>query len=271
MRIHAFQILLFLLIAWMPPAIAASDDTVPEHQRKAIAVAETIGRLVYLHDKAAWLSTDALLAASAFQSPPGKMKGWVTGQVEEGRIGIAYLADVNGEIVAFARADTWPGTERVADARGLQPTEPLTPAEHRLYTAIQLAQSADGVLNCSSHPLNVVAFEDPQRKDTTLVFLMSPWSNEGAPLGGFEMLRIDADGNTILERFAQTRGCLVMTNADLAQASALTLTHVTSPAPTAFHVFLSLQYGKPVYVSTSEGMWVVQNGFIAYKGGMENK
>ena len=132
--------------------------------------------------------------------------------------------------------------------------------------AIGLARKTDGTLNCSNRPWNVVAFDDPGVQDSILVFLMSPWTNETAPLGGFEMFRIDAEGDTIVERFTQTHGCVNMPTSDLAKSAALMVTHLTSPAPTAFHVFMSLQYEKPVYVTTSDGLWVVENGKVAYAG-----
>ena len=259
--------LILLLALGAPPAIAAThDNTIPTAHRESVANAEALGRLIYLHDKAAWLSTDALLAASALQSPPGQLRGWVTQPGEGDRISVGYLALVDGKVVAFARADTWPASGGTANARRLPVPDSLTPAESRLMDAIALAKATDGPLNCSNRPWNVVAFDDPGEQDGILVFLMSPWTNETAPLGGFEMFRIDAEGDTILERFTQTHGCVNMPTPDLGKSAALAVTHLTSPSPTAFHVFMSLQYEKPVYVSTSDGLWVVENGEVAYTG-----
>ena len=109
--------LILLLALGAPPAIAAThDNTIPTAHRESVANAEALGRLIYLHDKAAWLSTDALLAASAFQSPPGQLRGWVTQPGEGDRISVGYLALVDGKVVAFARADTWPASGGTANA-----------------------------------------------------------------------------------------------------------------------------------------------------------
>jgi hypothetical protein len=47
-------------------------------------------------------------------------------------------------------------------------------------------------------------------------------------------------------------------------AVAAYVTHLLSPAPSEFHVYLSLKHSKAIYVGTSVGNWVVEKGEIRF-------
>jgi len=49
-----------------------------------------------------------------------------------------------------------------------------------------------------------------------------------------------------------------------ANSAAAFITHLLSPSPTEFHVYLSLQHKKPIYVATSAGDWLVENGRVRF-------
>jgi hypothetical protein len=49
-----------------------------------------------------------------------------------------------------------------------------------------------------------------------------------------------------------------------ANAVAAYITHVLSPAPSEFHVYLSLKHGKAIFVGTSAGNWAVDKGRIRF-------
>jgi len=47
-------------------------------------------------------------------------------------------------------------------------------------------------------------------------------------------------------------------------AVAAYVTHLLSPAPSEFHVYLSLKHGKAIFVRTSAGTWAVEKGKIRF-------
>lgn len=58
-------------------------------------------------------------------------------------------------------------------------------------------------------------------------------------------------------------GCLVMP-APPSNAVGFAVTHLLSPTPTEFHVFLSLQQDRPLLVMTQAAAWSVDHGSIRY-------
>jgi hypothetical protein len=70
--------LLALSIALFASPAFAADAPIPAELRADVARAEAVGALIYRHDQAAWHTSDALLAARAFEDPPGAGRGWLT-------------------------------------------------------------------------------------------------------------------------------------------------------------------------------------------------
>jgi hypothetical protein len=60
-----------------------------------------------------------------------------------------------------------------------------------------------------------------------------------------------------------TKGCVVVPPGPNNSVAAY-ITHLLSPAPTEFHVYLSLALGRPIFVGTSQGVWSVRDGKIAF-------
>lgn len=238
---------------------------IPAKYRQDVTIAESIGHTLQVHDKAAWLSTDTLLAQGAFQDIPGDGAGWLTEQANDGTVAIRYLSKVDDHLVVFASARLDPAHGSIVDAMRLDPPRPVSQRDERLQRAKELALATEGNLNCNTRPFNTVAFESEEDGVRgILVFLMSAWSDDIAPLGGDEMLRISADGSRVIDRYSQTRTCINMPTKGLDKAVALFASHVTSATPTMFHVFLSLQYGKPILVTTTQNglTWRVEKGRI---------
>lgn len=239
---------------------------IPEKYRSDVATAEFVGRLIRLHDSAAWLTTDALQAAHAFDDIQGSGRGWLTLARDDGDIDVRYFSEQEGRIVAMASATLDAEAFKARDARRLAPPEPMTEREQRLMRARNLALTTPGLGVCTKHAPNTVIVEsDDDGRQEILVFVMSAWViADEAPLGGYHMFRVSADGNTVLSHYSQTNACPMASGASSEQAQALTVTHLTSAAPTMFHVFMSLQYRKPLYVSTTQNglLWRVERGRI---------
>lgn len=236
---------------------------IPEKYQHDVTIAEAIGQAIRRHDMAAWLTTDALQEANAFESIPGTGRGWLTLE-DNDDIRVKYFSENEGVISAFAEATLDFEPFKARDAHRLDPALPADEHEQRLLAARALASSQDQ-LRCTSAAYNTVIFEFEQgRESQVLVFLMPPWEENNAPFGGYEMYRVSVDGSRIIDRFAQTRGCLNFDPGMLKNSTAFPLTHMQSATPTMFHVFMSLQYRKPLIVLTTQNeiLWKVDKGKI---------
>lgn len=251
-----------------PEADAAARRIVceiPPQYQEDVSRAEVLGALLRRHDLAAWLSSDALVEAGAMRSIPGEPQGWLS--LERGdRIDVRYFSRDGGRMVAFAESSLpLRAPLKAQGSRRLDPPQAADDRELRLLAAIKLAR-AQKMTYCSEAPPNTVAveFAEPGGPMQILVFLMSPWDDRGAPLGGHALFRIARDGGKVVERFEQTRSCVNLPAKDLTAAQALTVSHLTSPTPTFFHAFMSRQYDKPIVVSTTQNglIWKVENGQI---------
>jgi hypothetical protein len=60
-----------------------------------------------------------------------------------------------------------------------------------------------------------------------------------------------------------TKSCFTLGRVPANAAAAFT-THLLSPAPNEFHVYLSLKHGKGIIVGTSAGNWAVEKGKIRF-------
>jgi len=63
--------------------------------------------------------------------------------------------------------------------------------------------------------------------------------------------------------FASTKTCF---NAGTPVAGTIGayVTHILSPAPSEFHVYLSLVHKEPLYIGTSAGFWVADKGKLKF-------
>lgn len=238
---------------------------IPAEYREEVSRAEIFGALLRRHDLAAWLTSDALVAAGAMRDLPGEPSGWLTRETD-GRIEVRYFVRGKDGARAFASAALpLRAPLKAADARRLDPPQPADERERRLLAAIKLARSQK-MTYCSDAAPNTVAIEyaEDDKPTQILVFLMSPWNDAGAPLGGHARFRVSHDGDRVLDRYEQTHACVTIPARELPKVAALTVTHLTSATPTYFHAFMSLQYRKPVFVHTTRNrsLWKVEDGRV---------
>lgn len=260
------------------PADADEDSRriaceIPDKYQRDVSMAQFVGRLIRLHDVGAWKTTDVLKEEGAFRKTPGEGRGWLTLANDTG-VEVRYFAEGEEGPVAFAAARMTAADWNVSDARQLSPPEPMSERERRLMTAKMRALHTSDLLLCTNaHPNTVVFESEEDGRQEILVFVMSAWTDDAAPLGGYHMFRLSQDGSTVLDHFAQTKGCVAHDADDLDKTEALFVTHLTSAAPTMFHVFMSLQYRKPVFVATAQNglLWKVEQGRIFHEGRADSK
>ena len=259
--------LLAVLLAYAGVAAGAepagSEDT-------ALRDAERKGADLYRADRAAWLTTDLMREHGLIRRNgklarriDGKPRGWITAPTESPDVWrVAYLSEVDGEVVSFADGTVDFSGKPLASLRENVPARALDDQEAR-----QLRFRGDAMgrewLACAS-PYNVAGLPEPDGGWT--IYLLTPQEKEGVfPLGGFHRFRYDAEGN-LLDQYAHTRSCLSqdMGRAPAGAVAAAMVSHLTSELPNEFHVFMSLSYGMPVFViAPDERLWEIAEGKIA--------
>jgi hypothetical protein len=261
---------LALLLAFVAaaPAAVAADAEIPAALRADVARAEAVGALLHRNDQAAWHTSDALLAAQALASPPGEGRGWLTLDVG-GKVVVRYFAEVDWMPMAFAQADFDPATGKATNARRLSPAQAPTAEERALLKARDAAAGAvQASLRCSANVNTVVLPRQGAGKDETHVYFMSAWAGGPFVFGGHQRVRVSGDGAKVLDVYEHTRGCVPIDVAEGVPEGATPVgamvSHLTSPAPNEFHVFLARQHRTPVMVMTAqnEKLWKVEDGRI---------
>lgn len=260
--------------AQMLPKEASEDNrriacNIPEDLQEQVTLSQFFGGLLRLHDIAAWQTTDSLKEAGAFKKKniPGQPVGWLTFNDEEKNIiNVRYYAVKGGNTSRFAEADLDLKSMKATNNKLLNDSISATTDELNQLTALSTVKSLK-LLNCTG-PFNsiVLPFTNGDAEEIR-VYLFSPWTDKLAPLGGHHLVRVSKDGKNIISQYSQTRSCINNDNAALRRKdlTALMITHLTSDTPTEMHVFLSMQYKKPIYVmSISNGItWSVDGNKIS--------
>ncbi len=245
----------------------ASDDNrrivcnIPEDLQEQVTLSQFFGGQLRIHDLAAWMTTDSLKEAGAFKKKnvPGRMVGWLTFE-EKNLVRVGYYAVKDGVTYRFSEADLDLKSLKAGNNRLLNETAVATQEELGRLGALNTAKSQQ-LLNCTGPFNSIVLPFTSGNTEETRVYLFSPWTDKIAPLGGHHLIRVDKDGKNVLSQYSQTRSCINNDNAALRnkELAMIMVTHLTSDAPTEMHVFLSMQYKKPIYVMTiSNGItWII--------------
>ena len=232
-----------------PPPIRAFD----------LPTLEKLGREIYRQDTAAWVATDALLAATPEAAK--ELRGWIV--EDRGR----------GQVVRFLRA-AGQGIELGYDVAvdEKRQTSISIPADRALSTEEraehQAVETARANLPGVCRPgYNSVVMKDPQG-DGWLVWWLAPQpAKDTLPVGGHFRFTVSKDGGTVLRRDALSVSCLTITppvGVD-GEAAAAFASHVVSPTPVETHVFVQLESGRPLFVLAGGYSWLVDGGKITRK------
>ena len=147
---------------------------------------------------------------------------------------------------------------------------------NRLYSTFKNPGSAPDAAEVANARAAVKDFCD---YDYKTVFVADGWpgvdyvyfigtSNDADTLVWGRHYRVEVEHATgkVLSVLPATKSCLAMSlTAGLPAGAKLVspaITHLLSPAPSEFHVFLSLSLGLPLSVMTSYGIWTVEAGKI---------
>lgn len=237
---------------------------IPGPLRFAVQAAEFGGLLLRQLDLAAWRASDALSDAKALDPVPGgRGLGWLT-FVGTSTVDVTFFNELEGKPFAIAEARYEMASDSISHASRLATPRPATDREERSLKARQLALSQNP-LHCTPTMNTAIIEADIENQREIRVYLLSAWTNEVAPMGGHHRYSVSPEGNRVLKHFSQTRTCINLGNDDLKRSVALPVSDIQSDTPTDIHVFLSLQYGRPLYVFTqrNDRVWKVDGSRIS--------
>lgn len=253
-----------------PLALAQEDAPAPMDDAQiaqALLDAEATGRAIYLHDQAAALASDAVMTLKAFRQDgkQGRLGGWITEQRDEGIV-VTFLSS-DAEPRARYRVTVGSEGRVIGDPQALAESAPLTPYELGAARARNTAAHAE-FAPCS-RSYNTVVLADPREGGGWIAYLLPGTTKHGViPIGGSYRLDMDATGLQRLKQRPFTKTCIALESPpeDKARETvAVMITHLLDPVPTEVHVFWSLWSRTPMFVVTSEGNWLIEEGKITLK------
>lgn len=205
-----------------------------------------MGEAIFLQDRAAWVSTDALLAYLDGAAAPAGMAGWIV--VGEGDIQtVRYVRDDAGTLKSAFDVT-------VANGRAgpVTPVDEVLPDEQAAQHRARLTAARNiGRLRCARQ-LNAVALDDPDG-DGWLVWLLTPTpENHAIPIGGHYRFHISADGETVVRRDQLSNTCFFADpppRGASRESSMLFYTQIVSRGPVETQVFLSIQKQMTIVVA----------------------
>lgn len=89
--------------------------------------------------------------------------------------------------------------------------------------------------------------------------------SQGILLGRHYRVETTLDGKGVLLGEPSMTSCLTLPPTTNPNAGIM-FTHLLSPAPNEFHVFLSLYHARSLHIVTDAGAWIVEKGEIRYFG-----
>lgn len=250
----------FLILIFSPVTSVAQSDT-----RDSIKTAETLGRLIYEHDQAAWHGTDKLREDMEKNGIISGLKGWVTVPEQRG-VSVKFIAEIDGELFSV-----WEATVRKSKVRNwerLENPRPLSEQELALFKARTSTPITKEELCTNNLPLNTVVFPVPDDPDGKLYayFLSSPKKYGDIVIGKHFRYTLNAQGDEVLDRKTFTNSCLTLNPfvsiPKGAKPEGMTVTHLLSTTPEEHHVFANLSAKIPLYVgmTQTDEIYVIKNG-----------
>ena len=214
-----------------------------------IAAVETTGRTIFEHDRAAAAATDVAMAQRAFKRDR-RVRGWLT-EARDGGIVVTFIDDTPSALYrVLLSADGEPGSLLALDS-----PEPLSDFEAGAATARRVALES-GFQPCSK-TYNTVVLPDETVDGAWVVYLLPGTTRHNTvPIGGTH--RVEVRDDAVVAQRAFTRTCITLSRS--AKTAAMMITHILDPMPTEAHVHWSLWAETPMYVSTEEGVWAIEEG-----------
>ena len=247
------------------PANPAATADGPSNEER-IADAASLGRLLYLFDQAAWVSSDALTAAVPKDRLAG-VGGYVIEMPDRQTMRVTYYRGEAAAAQAFFVADVQAG--KVLRHELLATPVALTAEQARLARARDVGVDrarAREYRPCTPAPFNTVVV--PSRPGgPIMVYLLTAQQDAASyPMGGNYRVIVGPDGSVLASR-PYSVSCINLTAPKLpagAKPVGFTVTHLLDPVPTELHVLASYRMRSPLIVAASaKSIWTVRGSTIA--------
>ena len=240
-------------------------NAVPVELQPAVTRAEFLGRQMYLHDRAAWLATDAMLAEKRMRPLKKRLGGWVT---EPSALGVRVIFFSNDDTPQRLYEIDVDERERLSDPV-LESPEPLT-ADHIAQLRARTQAQRQSYMACAQQYNTVVL----PGADGIHVYMMPGFvKNDVYPLGGYHLYRFDSSGRDLLSSRKFTNGCLDLDESAAASKKSddgfepigMMFSHLLDPQPTEVHVFISLYAKRPFAITTvdNDTLWMIERGRVS--------
>ena len=261
-------VLLIMLISTSASAqaLVAPDSGVADETLRA---AETIGREIYVLDRAASVATDALSTLRGFRKDH-RIKGWIT-EFEGDAIVVSFVGSKGkAPVEALYRTTVSDAGKVTSTPERFDVPVPLDEQQSLQFQARSLGLENVEV-SCSKTYNTVVLPRDSPESDWVVYALPGTTKTGVYPVGGSYRVETDPTATTIKAKRGFARTCIALEGPrDLV---AFSLSHLLDPSPTEIHVFVSLLSEKPLYLVTTENssMWSIENGRIRFASKLGKK
>lgn len=231
---------------------ATGQDAPPSDGAHDFSSIEATGRAIFEHDRAAAVATDVAMGQRAFKRDK-RVRGWLT-EARDGGIIVTFIDDAQQalyRVLVSAEGEPSP----------LLPQEsPVPPSAFESGAATARRVALESPFQACSRTYNTVVLPDPAFDGGWVVYLLpGTTSHDVVPVGGTYRLEV-RDGAIAAQR-GFTRSCIALKRGP--DVAAMMITHILDPVPTEAHVHWSLWAGTPMYVSTEDGGWKIEQGRVS--------
>lgn len=223
----------------------------------ALDFIEYTGKMIWIKDSLAWQATD-LLVAKADLNKYKNGKGWLVNLEVPETPTVTFYHELDGSLNIIA--DVIFDSDFQNPKLNIEPDRKISDTELNMLTARVTASSA--ITEACSERLNSVVL--PIKNGWQVYLLTSTTEPNVIPAGGHRQIITSPDGKTILSNEAYSKSCFKLQVPDEnSNVAALMMTHIVSDMPAPTHVFHSLQFGIPLFVSTKKGLWKVEGDKVS--------
>jgi hypothetical protein len=144
--------------------------------------------------------------------------------------------------------------------------EPAALTEYERGAARARTMVAAATFEPCSRSYNTVVLPDARDGGGWIAYLLpGTTKHDVIPIGGSYRLDLDASGRKITRQRPFTRTCIALERPrgqKGMETVAMMITHLLDPVPTEVHVFWSRWAHTPMFVATSMGTWLIEDGRI---------
>lgn len=257
---------------------AAAETFTAEHfenkyEDQLRRVAET-GARMYRLDQAAWVATDEVLSRDRRMMQDRRMRGYIVDE-SGGKTLVLFVGLVDDKPRAIHEVAVDEGKVVRGSYQKFREGRDLTDHQAGLYAALDTARTAftkEKLLQCAEN-INIIVDRQegdaPDRGGYRVYVLSATTKPDVTIAGGHHRIDLNEDADKVVGIHSFTNTCVNIPKQvgrkDADTVAGLLLTHLKTPYPEEIHVFLSLNYGLPFYVLTTENKvgWKVDGGKIS--------